>query len=157
MLTKVISLGTVVLLLSCAAHVEREKAGNCTVTRDPTGWHGKIEVSCPEVSFTLIYDNSPDGRDPLVVKIKGIKAEKVSGRFKDHYVVETGDYEELQGWRYEEEWRVGGFTLKGYEYFVSGGTACYEEEEKAVLELHLKDRKLVLLDHYREETDCGGN
>ncbi len=157
MLTKVISLGLLVGVFSCSALVEERKVDPCKVVNDPTGWHGTLKVNCPNLSFTLLYDNSPDGRDPLVLGVKGVKAERLSKNLKDPYVLRTGDYEELEGWRYEEEWRVGGYRLTGYEYFVSGGTYCYEEEERAVIELYLGDKRLKLLNHYREDTDCGSS
>ena len=157
MLTKVISIVSLPLLLSCSLLVEERKVDSCKVVDDPAGLYGNLKVSCPEVSFNLVYDNSPDGRDPLILGISSTQARRLSERRTDPYVVKTGDYEELRGWLYEEEWRVGDYIIKGYEYFVNGGTACYEEEERSVVELYLKGKKLVLLDHYREETDCGGN
>ena len=157
MLTKVIPLASLMSVLSCSVLVEESSVDSCSVVNDPTGWHGTLRVRCPELSFTLVYDNSPDGRDPLILEVRGVEARRLSEERTDPYVVKTGDYEELEGWRYEEEWEVGSYRLKGYEYFVSGGTGCYEEEERAVVELYLGGRKLMLLDHYQEETDCGGN
>lgn len=157
MLIGVISLALAVGLLSCSLLVEERRAGPCSVVDDPTGWHGTLRVSCPGLSFTLLYDNSPDGRAPLILEVRGTDAEKLSGELRYPYVLRTGDYEELEGSRYEEEWRVGGYRLKGYEYFVNGGAGCYEEEERAVIELLLREGRVALLDYYREETDCGGN
>ena len=157
MLTKVIPLGLLAGVLSCSVLVEERRVASCTVVNDPTGWHGTLKVSCPDLSFTLLYDNSPDGRDPLILEVRGARARRLSQEFKDPYVLKTGDYEELEGWRYDEEWEVGGYRLTGYEYFVSGGSACYEEEERAVIELYSGDKRLTLLNHYQEETDCGSS
>ena len=157
MLIGVISLALAVSLLSCSLLVEERRAGSCRVVDDPTGWHGTLKVNCPGLSFTLLYDNSPEGRAPLILGVRGADAEKLSGKPRHPYVLRTGDYEELEGSRYEEEWRIGGYRLRGYEYFVNGGAGCYEEEERAFIELLLGDERVVLLDHYREETDCGGN
>ncbi len=156
MLTMVIPVTLLIGIVSCSALVEERKEDSCTVKNDPTGRHGVIEVMCSEISFKLFYDNSPDGRDPLILKVSGVEASRVYEKRTDSYILKTGDHEVLEGWRYEEVWKAGDYKLKGYEYFVSGGTACYEEEEGAVIKLLLKDREITLLDFYQEDTDCGG-
>jgi len=145
------------VLLSCSALIEKRKAGPCTVVNDPAGKHGILKVDCPELRFTLLYDNTPDGRDPLILKIVGIDAKRVSEEKIHPYRKETGDYEVLSGWAYREEWKVREFKLTGFEYFVNGGTGCYEEEEVAKIDLYFGEKSVTLLDFYEEETDCGGN
>ncbi len=146
------------LLLSCAElTVETKKIGDCTVTDHPYGWKGYVEVSCPGLRFTLHYDNIPDGRDPLVLGIEGVEAKRVSLKAGEDYEVHFAG-EVLEGWRTEEEWVLGeGFKLKGYEYFVNGGVACYEEEEAYVVTLAYRGKKITLLDYFHEETDCGSD
>ncbi|WP_457600555.1 hypothetical protein [Hydrogenivirga sp.] len=155
MLTKLILLGLVGAILSCSALVEERRADSCVILDDPVGKHGTLRVNCPGLSFLLLYDNTPDGRDPLILGIKGVKAERTSGE-SESYVKRTGDYEELSGWAYREEWNVAGSRLTGFESFVNGGTACYEEEEEAKIELLMKGKRIKLLNYYGEETDCGG-
>lgn len=157
MVIKVILIGTIGVLLSCSTLVDKRKADSCTVVDDPAGKHGTLRVGCPELSFTILYDNTPDGRDPLILEITGVEAKRISGKRTYPYRKETGDYELLSGWAYEEEWRVGDFKLKALEYFVNGGTGCYEEEEVAKIDLYLREERITLLDFYEEETDCGGN
>ncbi len=156
MLTKVISLGLLASVLSCSALIEERKVGSCTVVDDPVGSYGTLKVNCPELNFTLLYDNSPDGRDPLIFKIEGVDGERIQSERIEPFSMKTGDGETLSGWAYREEWRVGGHQLTAHEYFVNGGTSCYEEEERAVIKLHLKDSDIMLLNYYWEETDCGG-
>jgi len=107
-------------------------------------------------SVKLIFRYSPDGRDPLVLRIEGVPAERVRSEKVEPFTVKTGDHELLSGWAYKEEWQVGGYRLTAIEYFVNGGTSCYEEEEFALISLHLKGSKVELLNYYSEETDCGG-
>ncbi len=149
------------LLLSCAKFsVETHRAGGCDVKDHPYGKAGYVEVFCPDLSFTVRYDNQPDGRDPLVIDIKGVEAERVSLKRDDRYEVHFAG-EVLEGWRLDETWvlRRNGkeFTLKGYEYFVNGGSSCYEEEEAYVLTLTYGGKNITLLDYFHEETDCGSN
>lgn len=157
MLIKIILL-LVAFLASCASlTVETSKYEDCTLTDHPYGWKGYIEVSCPGLEFTLHYDNIPDGRDPLVLGIEGVEAKKVAFKISDPYTIHFGG-ETLEGWRLDEEWVLGeGFRLKGYEYFVNGGTYCYEEEEAYVVTLAYRGKEITLLDYFHEETDCGSH
>ncbi|RLJ70299.1 hypothetical protein BCF55_0567 [Hydrogenivirga caldilitoris] len=157
MLIKVILALSLLVLFSCSVLVEERRADSCLIVDDPTGNRGTLKVNCPELSFLLFYDNSPDGRDPLILEVKGIKARRLEGKRIEPYHIQTGSYETLSGWAYEEEWKLGNYSLKGFEYYVNGGTACYEEEERATVELVRNGRRVKLLNRYWHETDCGGN
>ena len=157
MVIKVISL-LFVLLVACAPlEVEKRSAGSCEIEDRPYGKQGIAQVSCPELSFKVIYDNIPDGRDLLILKIEGAEAKKLSEKKVEPYEVKTGDYEVLSGWAYEEEWQVNGYRLRGFEYFTNGGSGCYEEEEGYRLSLLLEGTEVPILNFYQEDTDCGGN
>ncbi|GEM_PF-3046671 len=157
MVIKVISL-LFVLLVACAPlEVEKRSAGSCEIEDRPYGKQGIAQVSCPELSFKVIYDNIPDGRDPLILRIEDAEAKKLSEKRVEPYEVKTGDEEVLSGWAYEEEWRANGHRLRGFEYFINGGSGCYEEEEGYKLSLFLEGTEVPILNFYQEDTDCGGN
>ena len=156
MVIKVISLLFVSLVACAPLEVEKRSADGCKIEDRPYGKQGIVQVSCPNLSFKVIYDNMPDGRDPLILKIEGAEAKKLSEKRVEPYEVKTGDEEVLSGWAYEEEWQVNGYRLKGFEYFINGGSGCYEEEEGYRLSLLLGDEEIQVLNFYQEETDCGG-
>ncbi len=153
---KVIYAGLFALALSCSSTVEVSKVNSCKVANDPVGKYGTLKVDCPDLSFTLLYDNSPDGKDGVVFGIRGVDAERKVMESLSPYSKETGDNETLTGWAYREVWQVGNHQLRAFEFFVNGGTACYEEEEGTVIELVRGDRTIKLLSFFQEETDCGG-
>ncbi len=149
------------LLLSCSSlTVEHRKIGPCSVTNNPYGKRGRAQVVCPDLSFTLVYDNIPDGRDPLILRISGAEGKRIHFKAVDPYRVSVGG-EVLEGWAFEERWELRKgerlYYLKGFEYFVNGGSSCYEEEEGYRVSLTLGGEEIPLVKFYAEETDCGGN
>ncbi|MDQ7037624.1 MAG: hypothetical protein Q9N26_00285 [Aquificota bacterium] len=156
MLIKIIPL--VLLLVSCAGlEVERRKAADCDITDRPYGREGKVEVVCPDLRFRIVYDNIPDGRDPTVLRVEGVEARKVSEEREDRFTVEFA-HEVLEGWAYREVWEIGeGYRLESLEYFVNGGSSCYEEEEAIRVVLSYRGDKITVLDYFHEETDCGSH
>ncbi len=157
MLTKVISLCAISCFLISCAITEVRKSGDCKIVDIIKGEYGTLEVSCPDISFKLAYDNDLDGKDPLIRGVGLVDAKKIKGEKIDPYVVETGDHEILEGWAYKEVWQVGKYKLMGFEYFIYGGTACYEEEEAGKIDLVKEDKVIPILRLYFDETDCGGN
>ncbi len=154
---KVVLPALILTLTACSVLVEQRKEGSCSIKEDPTGAYGKLEVQCPDVSFLLKYDNSPDGRDGIILGIEGTESQKLSEKKQDPYIVKTGSYETLTGWAYEEVWKVGSYELRAFEYYVNGGATCYEEEEATQIKLYRNGEVITLLDFFWEETDCGGN
>ncbi len=144
-----------VLLFGCGVMVETRKVSDCTVTDDPTGKFGKLNVVCSDLKLSILYDNIPDGRDPLILKVVHREAKKLEEEYKEPYTVLVGG-EVLEGWAYKEVWSIGRYTLEGFEYFVNGGTACYEEEEGYSIVLVKEGKRITLAKFYQEDTDCGG-
>ncbi len=67
------------------------------------------------------------------------------------HVIITGDWERLSGYAVKEQWKLEkDIKLKGFEYFVNGGVACYEEEKAYGIVLLYKNKEIILADYYRE-------
>ncbi len=148
----------VFLIFSCAGlEVEERKEADCRIVDRPYGREGKVEVMCPDLRFRIVYDNMPDGRDPTILKVEGVEAKRVSEEREDDFTVEFA-HEILEGWAYREVWELaGGYRLESLEYFVNGGSSCYEEEEAIKVTLSYGEDKITVLDYFHEETDCGSN
>jgi hypothetical protein len=153
-LIKVIMPLLFIWVFACAPLTEKRTVNGCRILDNPV--EGRLRVSCPDLELTLFYDNTPDGRDPAIFKVEGTEAQRLKEEKIDPYRVRTGDHEILVGWAYREEWKAGNYLLRAFEYFVNGGTACYEEEEGVKIELVKGEKSLRLLNLYQEETDCGG-
>lgn len=154
---KVIKLGFIGLILSCGGlTVEKRSVSGCDVVDRPYGREGTLSVRCRDgFSMKVFYDNIPDGRDPIVLRVEGIEGNLIKRRTIEPYSVEVGN-EILSGWAIEEEWKVGEYVLRGFEYFVNGGTSCYEEEEGYSIYLETGEKSITLAHFYQEYTDCGG-
>ncbi len=147
------------LILSCAIPptVEKEKIDGCLVENYPDGNLGAVKVSCEGLEFWMVYDTDPDGRDPFIRGFSKVKAKRLSTERIDPYEYETGDSELLEGWAFKEVWQVGDAKVRGFEFFVHGGSSCYEWEEGGEAILEWKGKRIRFLRIYDEGTECGGS
>jgi len=151
---KIISLSLFsVLVASCSYYAEKKRVGACSITDLPYGEVGRITVRCPDLSFTVFYDNDPDGRDAFVKKIEGEDFSRILFEKINPFTMMSADVE-MDGYAVKEVWEGDGVRLETFEFFADGGRVCYDWEEGYSLAMVRDGRKYLLLDEVWEGTEC---